>query len=169
MWASFGPSTGLEALELWPLAATDEGILVGSAGKGVFLQDQDRLQNVPRIFFEPTLANEGQVVLRWRALAYEARMDADRIQKRTALDDGPWSAWSTKREATFHGFERGTHQLRVQATGSAGLHSDEPAIIEFNVLPSLYSRPLLWRPVRFATEVSFNRRRSLCGNKTILR
>lgn len=113
MWASFGPSTGLEALDLWPLAATDEGILVGSAGKGVFLQDQDRQQNVPRIFFEPTLANEGQVVLRWRALAYEARMDADRIQTRTALDDGLWSAWSTKREVAFHGLEAGTHQLRV--------------------------------------------------------
>ncbi|HJP30068.1 MAG TPA: ATP-binding protein [Candidatus Latescibacteria bacterium] len=83
----------------------------------------------------------------WKALSFEGQTPRDRIQVRVALDDGPWSDWSTTREATFAALPSGDHRLRVQAAGAAGARSEGEFTADFEVLPSLYSRPVFFMPV----------------------
>ena len=148
MCLSFGSDSGLEALELWPVATTGDRVIVGSAGKGTFILDRAKVTDPqPRVSFLPTLVGDDRVIIRWEALSFEGVITPARIQTRTRVDEGPWSLWSTEREMTLAGLFSGGHTIEAQAAGPLGGYEDTGSIVRFDVSPSLYSRPLFYLPV----------------------
>jgi signal transduction histidine kinase/DNA-binding response OmpR family regulator len=146
MWTSFGPRTGLDALELWPVVATDGRILVGAAGKGTFQLNLDEAGAMhPRVWFSPTVASENGVLIRWQTLSFEGPLP--QIQNRTRTDEGVWSAWTLEREITLPGLSAGEHSFDVQAAGMTGQYHEPGYTVRFDVAPSLYSRPVFYLPV----------------------
>jgi signal transduction histidine kinase/DNA-binding NarL/FixJ family response regulator/ligand-binding sensor domain-containing protein len=148
MWLNFGPDSGLEALELWPVAATEGRILVGSAGKGTFTLDLHKAGGAPpRATYLPVFVGDERVIVRWRALSFEGMIPRDRILTRTRLDGGVFSSWSTKRELSLAGLSAGTHTITVQAASIVGKYDEDGYIETFVVPPRLYSRPVFYLPV----------------------
>ena len=147
MWTSFGTAAGLEALELWPVAVGEVGILVGTAGKGTFVLDRDASSAPVQVYFEPALVSKERVVVRWRPLSYEGQVPSDRIQTRAAIDDQPWSPWTTDREAVYARLSSGVHTVRVQAANAASTYDEAGFVTEFSVPARLYARPVFFLPI----------------------
>ena len=146
LWLSFGGDSGLEALELWPVATDGDRVLIGSAGQGTFILDRTlRSHAPPRVIGVDTLVSQNDAVLRWQAFAHRGG-DRATIQTRYRLDDMPWSDWSVLPEARLADVSSGRHQLSVQARDEYG-HFDEGIQIPFVVQAPYYQRPAFFIPV----------------------
>ncbi|MDA0336804.1 MAG: hypothetical protein O2782_16695, partial [bacterium] len=148
MWLSFGPDSGLEALELWPVAIRGDHVLVGSAGQGTFDFDLNMASGPPpRVSFLPTFVGEDRVIVRWQTLSFEGVVPRERIQTRIRVDGQAWSPWSLTREMTLAGVYAGEHTVTVQAADPVGRYYEAGFVDAFSVLPSLHQRPVFYLPV----------------------
>ena len=148
MWLNFGADSGLEALELWPVAIRGDHVLIGSAGQGTFDFDLNMAsQQPPRVSFLPIFVGEDRVIVRWQALSFEGVVPRERILTRIRVDGQAWSPWSSAREITLAGVNAGEHTVTVQAADPVGRYDEAGFVDAFSVLPSLYSRPVFYLPV----------------------
>ena len=122
IWSHFGPASGLEARELWPLATSAEHLYIGTAGEGAYiLEFGEADQHLPRVDIDHPLMDQNRVVLRWQPYAHWGRQASNQIRTRYRLDRGAWSEWSNRREAVLEGLGAGQHVFQLQGASLFGL------------------------------------------------
>ncbi len=142
-FASFGPSTGLEHRQVWPVLPLEDQVYVGTIGGGVYLLSLDeRPTPLPLITVAPPLAAPGHVYFQWQAFAFQGRQPSEEVETRYRLDAQPWSAWSVAREARALNVPPGTHTFTVQAKSLFGVFAPEGTTASFQIAPPFYRHPL---------------------------
>ena len=146
IWLSFGARSGLEALELWPVATDGNRVLIGSAGRGTFVLDLSSTPHFPpRLVGLDTLVSDDEAVIRWQSFAYRGGSRAQ-IRTRSRLDSGSWSPWSSESEVRLSDVPAGQHRLDIQARDEYG-RSDEGIQIPFSIQAPYYQRPAFFIPI----------------------
>ncbi|MBT4100839.1 MAG: response regulator, partial [Gemmatimonadetes bacterium] len=147
LWLSFGTGSGLQALELWPLATSGSLVYVGSAGKGTFVLDRSLTRgSPPRIVRMDPIVSDDEAVVRWATFADRGRQKRESIQTRHAIDGGQWSDWDLSREIGLHEMAAGRHEVSVQARDEFGTQ-DDGIKIEFFIESPYYQRPEFFVPL----------------------
>ncbi len=144
-WVSFGPESGLDNIDLWPVLPHEGRVFLGSLGSGTFILDPAEAETpAPRVVLSAPTVDGAPV--RWRALSWWNRRPSDKIPTSWRLDGGEWSAWSTERELDPTGLDTGRHHLEVRARGVLG-DAGEASSIEFSLPLPLYRHPLFLGPL----------------------
>jgi len=147
-WNLFPPDSGLDAQDLWPVAAVEDRVYVGTAGKGTVVLDLRQMAvPLPQIDIIPPLIDQNKAVLRWRPVAYRGTQPSARIKTRHRLDQQAWSAWSYSRETTIDHLSPGPHAFQVQATGPFGRIAPGAPAVQFSISGPFYRRPEFFLPI----------------------
>ncbi|MEE8469011.1 MAG: PAS domain S-box protein, partial [Planctomycetota bacterium] len=108
----------------------------------------------PLIEFQDPVREGRDVLLRWRVFSYWGSQPAERVMVRQRIDAGPWSAWTTSREANLTDLKYGDHRFEVQARTLLGAVEDETAELDFELTTPLHLRPLFLIPLVLAAIAS---------------
>ena len=148
LWNLFPPDSGLDAQDLWPVAAVEDRVYVGTAGKGTVILDLGQAPpSLPRIDIGPPLIDQSGVVLRWRPVAFRGTHPSTRIKTRYRLDGEAWSEWSYRREIDIDHLAAGQHAFQVQAAGPFGRIAAAPPAVPFSISGPFYRRPEFFLPI----------------------
>jgi len=146
-WSTFDEKSGLVSNALWPVLPTNEGVYVGTTGKGAAILHRDAWNDRPPVIVIDTPLVENQnAFVRWQAFAYNGEVSPENSLTRYRLRGGNWSAWSTLHEVSVRSASPGLYSIEVQAKGLYGQFDPVPAEAAFTVLPSLYLRPVIYLP-----------------------
>jgi len=147
-WFRLRTETGLDDETLWPVAAFDRTVCVGSGGGGMYCMDQGRVpQGAPSVQFATPITDSGTALFRWRADAPWAIIPEAEVQTRRRIDGGPWSAWGRERQVLLAGAGRGQHRVEVQAKNLLGDYQEAGFQQEIFVDGPFYGRPQFYLPV----------------------
>lgn len=147
LWSRFDESTGLPAVNVWPLALDSASVLAGTKGGGLVIMSRQEADNPPpRVVIWNATPEDRALRVRHSALGYWGDLKSDAIDTRHRMDGGTWSAWSTRRERVVPGLSPGGHTIEIQARGLFGQLS-EPAGASFRIMPPLILRPAFALPV----------------------
>ena len=148
VWSHFGPQTGIDARELWPIVASGNRLYAGTAGRGTYVLGlAEAYGPLPRVDIAAPLMDRDRAVLRWRPAAYWGQQTSEQIKTRHRLDRGTWSAWSHQREVIIDGLQPGEHAFQVQAVSLFGRISDVEHSVSFAIPQPFYRQPQFLLPV----------------------
>ncbi len=149
VWTSYRTREGLPPAPLWPLLADSARVLIGTRGNGLVTLDlSEDTAPPPRVFVERPLVESGEALVRWQAHAFWGQQQTGQILTRYRVDDGPWSRWSTIREASLPELGVGRHRFQVEAQAVFGRgRGAQTAAAEIRVPPPLLLRPMVLVPL----------------------
>lgn len=148
--SGLGMVSGIVHPFCWPLRVEDEQVILGTQGHGVWsLSRSGEDTPPPRVTVEPALTSDEGTVLRWRAAAYRGEQAPDRIRVRHRIDGGPWSAWTTERQARIDGLSAGPHRIEMETMSLFGrVGRSDPVTIQVPrsvpTLPVLIALGSVW-------------------------
>ncbi|NOT01990.1 MAG: response regulator [Phycisphaerales bacterium] len=168
VWSQFAARTGLRHTTVWPVLPLADRVYVGTRGGGMYaLRLREAADPVPIVeTFEPWVTRNTALV-RWRPHSYWARVASGDIETQWRVDGGPWSPWSTGREARLEHMPAGEHRFEVRAKSLFGKPAEQgrlaviavplPAILRWQywIIPTL----LLVASVTLAMLYTTRRRR----------
>jgi PAS domain S-box-containing protein len=150
-WATLDGSTGLNPVQVWPVAFNESGVTLGTVGGGIQILSRGEERNPPPSvrLLGPVSVQGGTVRVRWRAVAYKGEVAPSRVLTRDRIDGGEWSGWGTFRDLWTDESDNlswGRHTIEIQAKGLYGQVS-EPVLAEFTIPYPLALRPIFLLPV----------------------
>ena len=118
VWFNFGTDRGLGHSSTWPMQLRDGVLKIGTVGGGIReLRLEDARQPPPRVVIEAPVVEGRRALVRWSTHAYRGTVPSHLIETRFRIDSGPWSQWSTDRDASLTDLAVGRHTVSVQAKG----------------------------------------------------
>lgn len=153
-FSSYDDKSGLINRSLWPVLPLEHQVYVGTAGRGVaILERSESVSPTPLIDLENPIIEGNSVLLRWKAISYWGEITPENIFTRYRLNDGIWSGWEQKREATLAGLTPGEYGFQVEAKGLFGNFDSVGTSGSFTVPLPLHLRPLFVIPLSLLTAV----------------
>lgn len=148
VWSTFDEKSGLSHLILWPVLPSEQYVYVGTTGRGVAILHRDESNTPdPAIRLEKPLAEGQNVLLRWKTFAFWGELAPSEILTRIRVNNGSWSPWEKKAEATLHELDPGEYVYQVQAKGLFGNFNVNGSQGSFTVPLPLHLRPLFLLPM----------------------
>jgi len=147
-WNRIDGRNGLDSPSVWPIAWTDEHVLLGTMGGGLRGLSLSEASNPPpRVQPSSVMVDEGAARINWRVFPYQGEIPSNQVLSRYRLDDREWGSWSLENGVTLRGLEPGFHEVEIQARGLFGQYSREPTRTRLQIPLSLYRRPVFAIPV----------------------
>ncbi len=132
-----GSQMGLDSPRLWPIVPLNDRVLLGGFGLITLSLDEAR-DPAPIVVAEPPVVTAGEVLLRWRSLAWWGAVPPEAIETRYRLNGAPWSEWSAARDASLYRLTSGRHRVSIEAKGLFGQVASSPTLVEFVIPPPWY-------------------------------
>jgi PAS domain S-box-containing protein len=144
VWNSFTYASGLNHTALWPVLIEGSAISFGTVGGGVAtVHVENDLSHLPEVRIDPPLIQGSRVRVHWQVNAWWGEQPQGGLESRFRLDDGPWSGWSTLREADFASVDRGYHVFTLQVKNQDGITPEKVTTVPFTLERSFFLRPLV--------------------------
>lgn len=140
-WARIDGRHGLVGAWVWPVAVSPKRVFVGTSDGLSVLSRSEESPPAARIAARVETADRNELQGTWRVHTYRGRIRPEIVQTRFALDDGPWSPWSTAESIRIPALPSGDHRLHLESRGLFGATSGSVTV------PVQVPPPLLLRPV----------------------
>ena len=147
-WARFTTESGMRNDRVRALLPLEDRVLVGSFAGGIsemVFPHGDREQ--PLVADITATVEERSALVRWEVLSSWEDPPPERVHSRHRLDGGPWSTWSTGREAVLPKLAYGGHHLEVQVMDYFGRTDSSSELLAFSVAKPLHRRLVFLGPL----------------------